>query len=106
MVTGALSNHRYANLLLKYTIFNHCNLKCMVIMLSNIERWNLKFGEKESRGGSSCTTATNLEIMAQPTGQMGRGVKVIEVSYPVPGMRQLSKQMVYHSPRCYKAFDR
>ena len=59
----------YSCQVLKFNIFYHCNLKCMIIMLSNIELWNLKFRGKESRGGSSCTTATNLEIMAQPTEQ-------------------------------------
>ena len=36
-------------LLLKYTIFNHCNLKCAVIMLSNIRLWYDKIRGRKPR---------------------------------------------------------
>ena len=78
----------------------------MIINLSNIGLWSLKFGGKESRRGSSCTTATNIKIMAQPTEQRDRGVKVIEVHYPISRSRQLLKQIVDNSSSRCKAFDR
>lgn len=71
------------NLLLRYTTFNHCNIKCVVVILPMTDFGTLN-SEVKRAGESNCTTAINLEIMAQPTGQMDRGVKVIEVHYPVP----------------------